>query len=90
MSTSVSGKFHADFLRYLRRHPRTQVAAIIRCQEMRPEYDHAIGQANVQVVRTLRLIRAYAVQGRADALLALAAKPWVLAIEPDQPVHTTS
>ncbi len=89
MSTAAARKIHAEFLRYLSRHPHEQVAAIVRCQKLRPDYHDAIQQADLQVLRSLRLIRAYAVQGRAEAIMALASHPWVLHIEPDQPVHTT-
>lgn len=88
MNTSASGKIHADFLRYLRANPQTQVAAIVRCTQLDPAYHTAIQQSGLRVVRPLRLLKAYAVEGKSESILALTRQKWVTGIEPDQPVHT--
>lgn len=88
MSASAASKMHTTFLRYLQQHPRQQIAAIVRCQQISPETERALQQAHLQIERPLHLIKAYAVRGTGKALLALAEEPWIRRIEPDQPVHT--
>jgi hypothetical protein len=86
----TTGKLAPDFETGLRRHPRRIVAAIVRCDRLDPAYWPQAEALGLTVGRRLRLIRAIAVEGPAAALLELAAAPWVLGIEPDQPVHTTA
>lgn len=85
-----SGKFAPGYEAALRRHPHASVAAIVRCDRLDPDHVAAAEALGLTVGRQLRLIRSLAVAGRAAALLKLAETPWVLGIEPDQPVHTTA
>lgn len=88
MNTSASAKIHADFLRFLRTNPQEQVAAIVRCSRLDPQHEAVLQQSGFRGVRPLRLIKAYAVKGKAEDILALSRQKWVIGIEPDQPVHT--
>ncbi len=88
MNTSASTKIHADFLRLLRANPQEKVAAIVRCARLDPQYETALQQGGLRGIRPLRLIKAYAVEGKAEDILALSRQKWVIGIEPDQSVHT--
>jgi hypothetical protein len=88
MKASLTGKFPTDFLDFLLGNPEASVAAIVRCQELHPDYVAAAETVGLVVVRRLRLIQGLAVQGYASDLLKLSEKSWVLGVEPDEPVHT--
>ncbi len=87
MTTSTS-KLDPDYLIYLQTHTQETVAAIVRCERLDPVFDKELQQVGLHVHRRLRLIRGFAVEGRASHLLEIAKASWVLRIEPDQTVHT--
>lgn len=90
MPTPPSPKLTPAFEAALRSQLQTDVSAIVRCDRLDPAYVTAAEALGLKVVRRLRLIRGLAVEGPASALLKLAEAPWVLRIEPDQPVHITA
>lgn len=85
-----TSKFSPAFESALRDRPQAEVAAIVRCDRLDPDHVAEAESLGLTVSRQLRLIRGLAVAGPAAALLELAAAPWALSIEPDQPVHTTA
>lgn len=89
MPVPPTPKFPSAFEAALRGQPQSDFAAIVRCDRLDSAYVTAAEALGLRVVRRLRLIRGLAVEGQAAALLKLAEAPWVLRIEPDQPVHTT-
>ncbi|NOX60811.1 MAG: hypothetical protein GXP42_02515 [Chloroflexi bacterium] len=89
MTSSSSGdKLSPSFRQALEADPQARVSAIVRCKEWNNACQADLKSRGLTVRRRLRLIRGMAVEGRARELLQLAEAPWVLRIEPDQPVHT--
>ena len=88
MRASLIGKIPTDFLDFLLGNPEASVAAIVRCQELHPDYVAAAEVAGLVVERQLRLIHGLAVHGYASDLLKLSEESWVLRVEPDESVHT--
>lgn len=84
----LSNKIASDYLTHLQANPDAQTAAIVRCDALDAGYIAEAESRGLSVNRQLKLIRGLAVEGRAGDILALAEAPWVLSIEPDQPVHT--
>lgn len=90
MPAVSSSKLSPAFDAALRDQPEALVAAIVRADRLDRAYVTEAEALGLTVNRQLRLIRGLAVEGQASALLKLAEAPWVLRIEPDQPVHTTA
>lgn len=88
MNTALAAKIPPHFLATLKSDPDASVCAIVRCERLSPDFLTAAVAAGLTVSRQLRLIRGLAVAGSARNLLELANAPWVLRIEPDQPIHT--
>ena len=88
MKNALSGKMPATFLDYLLCNPEAPVTAIVRCQELHPDYVAAAEILGLAVERQLRLIQGLAVQGYASDLLKLSEESWVLRVDPDESVHT--
>lgn len=81
-------KIPTAFLDYLMDNPEAHVVAIVRCQELRPDYMTAAESAGLAVERELHLIRGMVVEGCASDLLQLSEESWVLRVDPDESVHT--
>lgn len=88
MKNDRADKMSAAFFEYLTGNPEANVVAIVRCQELHPDYVAAAEIAGLAVERQLRLIRGLAVKGCARDLLKLSEESWVLRVEPDESVHT--
>ncbi len=78
------------FIRKLRCRRRARVRLIIRTTDNPNDHLDEIRQAGLEVRRTLRLVRAVAVEGPADAALKLLGRPWVHSLEEDAQVQTQS
>ena len=70
------------------RTPNEQVDLIVRLKDDPATHFEELLSLGWTVRRTFSLTPSVAIQGRASASLALAKKPWVIAIEEDKPVHT--
>ena len=81
-------KFSPEFWTYLKQHPQTRVAAILRVETLEPEFEQQAEAAGCHITRRLHLLPALAVEGQAASLLKLAKASWIKRIESDQPVHT--
>ena len=87
MPESPKAKFPPDFWSWLQQHPDDAVHALIRVTALSPEIELAVRNAACRVHRHIQLIPTLAVACRSGALMQLAAEPWVLRVEPDQPVR---
>jgi hypothetical protein len=87
MPDSPKDKFPPDFWSWLQQHPDDVVHALIRVTALTPEIEAAVRGAACRVYRRVHLIPTLAVEGSGDALMRLAAEPWVQRIEPDQSVR---
>lgn len=88
MVSDLNTKLSRSFLEALQAEPEADIAAIVRCDRLEPDYEAETEAAGLVIKRRLRLVHGLAVQGRAADLLGLASASWVVRIEPDQPVHT--
>jgi len=84
MQDSPKDKFPPDFWSWLQQYPDASISAIIRVNAISPEVEDAVKEAGCRVRRRLQLTPALAVEGTGRTLMQLAAKPWVLRVEPDQ------
>lgn len=87
MQNSPRDKISPEFWSWLQQHPDASTAAIIRIETFSPEIERTVKDAGCSIRRRLHLLPSLAVQGSANALMELAAEPWVQRIEPDQAVR---
>ena len=80
----------ADLRHQWKTDPQTLVRAIMRVEKKANQYTTIIESMGLRVQHAFTLMPALAVIGEAAALLRLAAQPWVIAIELDRAVHTTT
>jgi len=80
----------ADLRRQWEADPQALVRAIVRVEGEANQYATVIESMGLRVRHAFTLMPALAVIGEAAALLRLAAQPWVIAIELDRAVHTTT
>lgn len=64
------------------------LTVIIRVEQSDDEAAAALAALGFEVKHRMQLLPSFAASGHGTAVAALAAQPWVLAIEEDQPVHT--
>lgn len=72
----------------LRRLRHQSVRLIIHTADNPRDHVEEMEQAGLRVHRVFRLIKAVSVEGPASAVLSLAGRDWVKALEEDQEVHT--
>jgi hypothetical protein len=77
-----------EYLKSLQQDPQRSVNAIVKTTTDPASNVDRITVLGLTVTRTFSLIFALAVTGPAQAVIGLAVEPWVVSIEPDQPVHT--
>jgi hypothetical protein len=68
--------------------PDAQVRVIVRTVSNPSQYVSTLVASGLRVLHTSTLIDAITVEGPAKAVLALRTESWVVALEPDKPVHT--
>ena len=79
-------KIAKDLRGKLQASPEAEVNLIIRVKDDPAAQADRLSQAGLKVRHIFRLTRALAITGRAKDCLALAAEPWVEAIEEDRKV----
>jgi hypothetical protein len=86
----MSAKFAPGLREKLAANRSAQVNLILRVKGDVAVCRTRIEQAGFHVKRTFRIVPGFAVKGSAAAALALADSAWIIQIEPDRPVHTTT
>ena len=76
-----------EYLKSLKAEPEHEVAVIITSSTKPASNIPRLASLGLTVTRTFNLVSAMAATGPASAVMALAKEPWVLSIEPDQPVR---
>ena len=72
----------------LRSAPDARVRVIVRTASNPSQYASSLEPLGLRVLHVSTLINAITVEGPAQAILKLSAEGWVVALEPDGPVHT--
>lgn len=72
----------------LRSAPEARVRVIVRTSSTPGQHASSLETMGLQVVRVSILINAITVEGPAKVILKLSVVDWVVALEPDGPVHT--
>jgi hypothetical protein len=72
----------------LRSAPEARVRVIVRTASSPSQYASSLEALGLRVHYVSTLINAITVEGPAKAILKLSAEDWVVALEPDAPVHT--
>ena len=72
----------------LRSAPDLRVRVIVRTESNPSQYASSLEPLGLRVLHVSSLINAITVEGPANAILKLSAEDWVVALEPDGPVHT--
>lgn len=80
----------SEFKTKLEQNPGALVSAIVRLNSEPAARLAEFEKRGLAVQRTFSLISAVAVQGKASACLSLTNASWVLSIEEDRAVHTTT
>lgn len=73
--------------RMIEASPHASYDLILRVSEVGEDQQKQIEEAGFAVHRCIRLIPSFVVTGSGDALLDLLDCPWLIAVEPDQPVR---
>jgi hypothetical protein len=67
--------------------PHAPVDLILRVSEAGEDQQHEIEEAGFEVRRKLRVVPTFAVTGPGEAVFSLLSCSWLLAVEPDRPIH---
>lgn len=73
--------------RMIEASPDASYDLILRVSEVGDDQQKQIEEAGFAVRRRIRLVPSFVVTGSGESLLDLLACPWLLAVEPDQPVR---
>ena len=72
----------------LKNAPDARLRVIVRTAPNPGQYATSLEGLGLRVLHVSTLINAISVEGPAKAILNLSAEDWVVALEPDGPVHT--
>ena len=77
-----------DYLKILQIDPEQSVSVIIRTHNAPQSNAEQLANLGLTLTQTFSLVQGLATIGPAKGVIALLDEPWVISIEPDQPVHT--
>ncbi len=83
-------KIDPAYLQTLQHDPNHSVAVIVKTLPPSKDHTNRAETLGLTVTHTFSLLPAFAATGPASAVMALISEPWVVSIEPDQPVYTTN
>ena len=87
MTVELVEKCPDTLRRMIEASPHASYDLILRVSEVGEDQQKQIEEAGFAVRRCIRLVPSFVVTGSGDALFDLLGYPWLLAVEPDRPVH---
>ncbi|HEY83727.1 MAG TPA: hypothetical protein G4N96_01245 [Chloroflexi bacterium] len=78
-----------DYLKILQTNPKQSFSVIIRAHNNPQAKAAQLINSGLTITQTFSLIPGFAVTGPASDIITLLDEPWVISIEPDEPVKTS-
>lgn len=83
------GQITGSLAQKVRDDPQAEVSVIIRVRDNLDGRQEQLAAAGFEIKRRLSLINGFAATASGTDIQKVALEPWVVSVEPDEPVHTT-